>query len=268
MAFDPDPVTGDLQRYEAENHPTDDTSTSGGDLAVSPTAITTASLGYIPTTPIPVLSDPDLEWFYKEILKNTSGTDDLPAPQFFVRNGLIRPTSAGVFSFSCVESTKVRMTFINNSGSVWDTEEITIPANVVTLSTKSVEADSHVYAEVISGSGASAVLANAPANIFIARGSNLGLIPLNFSVADSLHQIAIEDVVDATTSTTNRLTEPVSGIGTFTEAFSVTTSLIIPGGLDLAVGEFIGIWWKIIRPNGMPSPIEKFQPILRVRTFI
>lgn len=266
MAFTP----GDLKRYRAENHPSADGTTSGGGLPGSPVAIVDAALGYIPTTPIPALTDPDLNWYYKEILRNENGTSDtLPAPSFFVRNGLLKPTSTGVFSLvsSAGVTDVVRLTFINSSGSVWDTTEVTLNGDTPVISLKGVEANSHVYAEVISGLGGTA-LANASANIFISRGTTLGLIPQSFSVADSLHQIAIDDAKNSTSSTPTRTAAPTTGVGTFTEAFSVSSALVIPGTLDLDPTHFIGIWWRIIRPDGMPAPIEKFQPILRVRTFL
>ncbi|MCB1711677.1 MAG: hypothetical protein KDH96_04125 [Candidatus Riesia sp.] len=137
------------------------------------------------------------------------------------------------------------------------------------ISTKSVEADSHVYFEVINdtGLGSSAVLTPADQNIFITRGTPLGFIDKGFCT-DSLHQLATDSVVDSTSSTTSRLTIPSSGVEAFGEAFSVDTAVPIVGGLDLLAGEFIGLWYEKTAPEGMPAPLNYFQPRLTIRTYL
>lgn len=272
MAFDPTPVTGDLKRYKSAGHPDNDVDTSGGDIDLG--APVAHASTFLPNMPIPELGGGDLSWYYKECLKNENGAADaLPAPKFFIYNGLFKPLSSAVITFACeagsTEEGDVLVTFKESVGSTWTQETVTLDGDNAVTTSAQIDVSSDIMVERVTAGGALTV---AETDIYVAvDGVTLGLIPTGYSTAQSLHQLAIETVVDSTADTADRLTSPEIGVdidAAFSEAYDVDTALEIPGGLDLEDGEFIGLWFEITMPEEMPDPVDKLQVILAVRTYI
>lgn len=278
MAFDFS-IGGDLKRYQPTDRPTDDTSTVGGGPNTATGLITNGDTnGLFPAQPIPTAGDPDSVWYYPEYLKNENGgTDELPAPLFLIRNGLKKPTSTTTASIvgdpGSVEAAppgsrpQIRLVFINDTTSDWDEELVELNGANSVSSTKTVQSGGHFYAEIVSSGGSPIA---APYGVWVTVGTVLGYIPPGFSIGGSLFLIGVEDVKDQVLNVANRTVDPSAvEVSSFVEAYDVASALAIPGGLDLDDGEYIGIWFKSIRPNGMPDTLNAgFAPILRVRSVL
>jgi hypothetical protein len=252
-----------INRYRKAGHPTDDTSPSGGALG---SLIVDGEDDFLPKMPIPTVSD--LVWYYSEGHRVDNGLGEAaPSPGWYVANGLFKPPIDSVITAVANDATDtgiVRLTFLSAATGEWDTDEITLNGTTNVPGLVQAEADSHIYAERVSGAGA---LESGVGDTFLyAGGTLLGVILANHSTASSLYKISVGLNVDSTYATPNRLTDPNSDdpseVGAFVEAFTVATRVQLPGAIDLEDGEFATIWWEVTAPVDMPAPVGQLKPAL------
>lgn len=275
LAFEP------VGRYFADDHPLNDTDPSGGDIDGAST-ITDRAEGFVPTTPIPGSGDGDLDWYYKEFHRVDNGSaEDMPAPAWYVKSGLKKPTVTGTFSIVGLvagQTGKVKLSFVNDATGNWDSEVLTMTGVTPVVSTKQGRLNEHVFAErVNAGEDAWEAVTN---DVLISRGTLLGKIPLiqatGYSAADSLHQIALEKLVNDGTpgngdhGVANRLYDVSadSEVESFTEAFDPASAVQLPGAIDVADTEAVGIWWWVHRDEEQTEPVDKLEPVLAIRVTV
>lgn len=252
----------DIAIYPSAGVPTADTGTSGGNIDTSGGEMSEGTENvFVPALVIPAFGSADAgPYYYANCVKN-EGDSAFITPRFWLANGLIKPSAQGTFSItteSAAETGKVRLYFL--AAGVWITEDITVSGASTFESIEQVDSNSPVMAVKITAGGSQTT---ASGNIWITRSSSLGLIPSGRSSASSFVQLGIDLTVNNTLATTNRLTAP-TGIS-FSEAYSFTTGLYIPGPDNLEAGEFVKLWYKITIPDGIDPPVDFYQPVLAGR---
>lgn len=261
-----------IGRYKTLSWPQNDDDPVGGGIDVA-SPISSGALGFVPAQPIPAAGEGDLEWHYPEVhlVENGSGIA-VPAPGWYIMNGLFRPTAAGAFTIVSDDPDDeglVRLTFINDNTGDWDIDEIQLQGTTPVNGLITAQAETHVYAEAVTSAGA---IELSLGNRFISNGGTLGKMLAGTSTSDSLHRLAIALVVNSTYEAANRLTDPhvddPAAVGAFFEAFSAATMLQLPGAIDLEDTENAQLWYKMIAPEGMLHPIGTLRPYLTLRTTV
>lgn len=255
--------------YPPANVPTGDTGASGGTIDIPSGAISESVVNdFVPGLQIPIFGGGAAGPYYYANCVYNSGTV-FTTPGFWLKNGLTKPASAGVFTLtpeSAAETGAGRLHFLRSA--VWDYEDIVISGLSPVTGVKTADVGTHVVFEKLAG--AAGALTTCASNIHIAcNGVDLGLCPAGRSLAGSIIKLSIDDTVNEAVEVANRLTSPVasgtpSPISTaFAFAFSYSSRLFIPGPANLGNAQFIKLWYEITIPDGIADLITTYyQPVL------
>lgn len=247
-----------LRQCGSVNMPIDDTSTSGGAIDTS-NVITANSIGELfPNFKVDASSD--ITWYSKVFANNYSALDTWYNVKFYIMNGLIDISTAGVVALQASSSSEdVYVRLVGKNALSTNVEEIVhITGTTVAYSYNSF---SKLFrAETLTAGG---VKTFPVSNIGITRDVYLGMIPAGINTATNEFSIGLEASLDGTATTTNRLIAP-SGIS-FSKPNTLATSLDCVGsGGDIPAGSAQGIWIKYKVEAGAKTSTDIY---LRIRCY-
>lgn len=237
------------------------------DLGIStPTAVseaqsnTTQNLLFDSTPANPLVTDANIVHYAIGRRANEEGAGGtMTQCKLALYNVLLLPAAAGLVtltatSLSTAAGHKAKVTGINSTGSTLWTETLTLAAGTVNSGTTQ-KISEHLMVEIVASDGTTPAAAVEDVTVSV-NGIEVGIVPSGYYHATTFYRIAVASAKNTALSSTDRLTAPASGIGSFSQAQlygTVDSSLTAPDLDDTDYFEFV--LEKTLRA-GFPPPLR------------